>query len=147
MKAVIIKCLCQTVLLVFPLFAYSQTIDITITNIRSAKGQIYVSLFTNAEEFKTEKPVWERFYDKSTLQNNTFRVTVSDLKADTYGVVVHDDENGNGKMDYKFLGMPTEGFGFSDYIVKLLKRPAFKDFSFQLKENETKEVTVEMKYL
>ena len=139
--------MCLVALLIVPQFVNSQTINITITNIKNAKGQVGVYFFTNEQEFKTEKSVYERFYDKTTLKNDTIIVTVSHLKAGTYGVVVYDDVNRNGKMDYNFIGMPVEGFGFSNYRLKLLKRPTFKDFCFEVKEEEQKQITVEMKYL
>jgi len=43
--------------------------------------------------------------------------------------------------------MSKEGLGLSNYKIKGLLRPAFKDFSFPLKANETVAVMVKMKYL
>ena len=124
----------------------SQTMNITINNIRSTKGKLSVSIFSNAEEFKTEKPSHTQFFDKTTVKNKTCTVSI-EYKPGIYGVAVCDDENNNGVMDYNIIGMPKEGFGLSNYQIKGLSRPVFSDFSFQLKENEKKAITVDMKYL
>ncbi len=39
---------------------------------------------------------------------------VSGLQPGRYAVAVIHDENGNGKLDTNALGMPVEGFGFSN---------------------------------
>ena len=134
------------ILLAFSQFAHSQTMNITIKNIRSINGKISVSVFANEEEFKANKPSYTQVFDKTNVKDKTCTVEM-EYKSGTYGLSVYDDENNNGKMDYNFLGIPKEGFGLSNYQVKGLSRPAFKDFSFQLKANENKNVTVELKYL
>ena len=143
---VIFKTLCLTAILAFPQIALSQTMNITVTNIRSTNGKISISIFASEEEFKTEKPSYTQVFDKANVKDKTCTVKI-DYKSGTYGLSVYDDENGNGKMDENFLGMPKEGFGLSNYKIKGLSRPAFKDFSFPLKTNENRAVTVEMKYL
>ena len=137
---------CVLILWLLSQFAYSQTMTITIHNIRSANGKISVSVFANEEEFKANKPSYTQVFDKTNLKNKTCTVSM-EYKSGTYGLSVYDDENDNGKMDYNFLGIPKEGFGLSNYQIKGLSRPAFKDFSFPLKNNENKAVTVELKYL
>jgi uncharacterized protein (DUF2141 family) len=49
-------------------------------------------------------------------------------------------------MEYNFLGLPRKGFGFSNYIHKGIHRPSFNDFSFVINKNETKVITVQLKY-
>jgi len=36
----------------------------------------------------------------------------------------------NGKLDTNFLGMPTEGYGFSNDAKGLLRAPSFSSASF-----------------
>ena len=145
-KTAIIKLLFVSVFLAFSQFANSQTINITIKNVRSANGKFQVSIFASAEEFKADKPSHVQFFDKSNYKDKTCVISLK-YKAGTYGISINDDENDNGKMDWNFLGMPKEGFGLSNYQIKGLSRPTFSDFSFPLKENENKAVTVVMKYL
>ena len=58
-----------------------------------------------------------------------------------------DDENFNGKMDYNFIGIPKEGFGFSNYYHSGLTKPKLKSFAFEVIENKNTKVEVKMKYM
>jgi uncharacterized protein (DUF2141 family) len=43
----------------------------------------------------------------------------------TYALAVIHDENRNGKLDTNWLGIPTEGYGFSNEAKALLGAPSF----------------------
>ena len=136
--------------LIFSLFflveiAHTQSIRIEISGIRSDKGVMVVSLFENQKQFKSDQPVVIKKFTKEKLKDNTLIVRLNDLTPNAYGIVVLDDENNNGEMDYQ-LTRPTEGFGFSNYFHKGLFRPKFDDFSFELK-NEDISVDVVMRYI
>lgn len=145
MKA-ILKILCLTIIFAFPQIIKSQTMDITVTNIRSPKGKIVVLVFTNDTDFKANKASEILIFDKPEIKDKSCKISIP-YKPGVFGISICDDESGNGKMDYNFVGVPKEGFGFSNFVLKKLSRPLFSDFSFQLKANETKSITVEIKYL
>jgi hypothetical protein len=42
----------------------------------------------------------------------------------------HHGENSNGKLDTNLLGIPTEGYGFSNNATALIGTPSFSDASF-----------------
>jgi uncharacterized protein (DUF2141 family) len=54
-----------------------------------------------------------------------------DVPEGTYAVVAFQDENGNGKVDRNFLGIPTEKIGFSNN-PSLWGAPRFSDSKFVL---------------
>ena len=58
-----------------------------------------------------------------------------DLPKGTYGIRYFHDENDNNEMDRNVMGMPKEGYGFSNDAIGLFGPPGFKDYSFQLEEN------------
>ena len=49
--------------------------------------------------------------------------------------------------DNSLIGIPKEGFGFSDYYHSTLKRPKFDDFKFTVNEDQTKRILVKIKYM
>lgn len=123
----------------------AQTIHLTIKDIRSNKGNVCVGVFADEAGFKSEMSIWIKSLPKSKVRNDSLQIQIS-VQPGKYGVSVLDDENGNGKMEYNFLGVPREGFGFSNYYHKGLRRPSFDDFSFYIEKGETKHITVKMKY-
>ncbi len=66
------------------------------------------------------------------------------LKYGTYAVALFHDEDGNGKLNTNFLGIPREGFGISNNPTLKLSTPKFKNASFSLRENVT--IKIGMKY-
>ena len=127
-------------------FTDAQTIDVMIKNIRNTKGQLCMAIFADEAGFKSEKSCWNMKYLKKDIVNGEFHIQIP-FRCGVWAFSVLDDENKSGKMEYNLIGMPREGFGFSDYVLTGLHRPLFKDFSFKVRQNETKAITVQMKYL
>ena len=69
------------------------------------------------------------------------------LETGKYGISLMDDENFNGKMDFNFIGIPKEGFGFSNYYHTGLTKPNLKLFEFEVLVNKIPKVEVAMKYM
>lgn len=124
----------------------AQTLEVTVSNIRSNKGQLCVVLFDTEEGFKKEQPYWEKTYSKSQIEHGELILRICVLPG-IYGLSVLDDENCDGKMKYNMIGLPQEGFGFSGYRHKGIRKPSFNNFIFKVEGNQTMKIEVEMKYL
>lgn len=134
------------VFLLFGLQASAQTLEVCIKNIRNTKGQLCVAIFKGDEDFKTEVPFWEMKYCKSEIHDKTIRIVISILPGE-YGLSVLDDENSDGAMNFNFIRFPLEGFGFSNYKHQGIRKPRFKQFSFNATINQKMLINVEMAYL
>lgn len=55
-----------------------------------------------------------------------------DLAKGRYAVVAFHDENGNGKLDVNFLGMPLEAYGFSNNVFGQAAAPSFDKAALDL---------------
>ena len=141
-----IKSLCVLFLLVLLTHHVSaQVLDVRITNVHNKKGLIRVAIFDCQSNFKKEKTCWDTCFYKKAFDKNEFRVKIP-IHSGRFALSVLDDENCSGKMEYNFLGIPLKGFGFSDYYLKGLCRPAFDDFCFKIAKKEIKPILVRMKY-
>ncbi len=134
-----------TLFSLFPNSDNTQTVELTITGIRSSKGQLRIGLFKNQESFKNETAAQHFEFDKTGLKDGNLTVQV-ELETGTIGLSLLDDENGDSEMNYNFVGMPKEGFGFSDYYHKGFTKPTFDDFDFELNEHG-KEVEIKVRYI
>jgi uncharacterized protein (DUF2141 family) len=124
----------------------SQTVEVIITGIRSEKGQVVIGVFKDDESFQKEKSFMEKRFVKRGISNREMRVHFS-LETGTYGLSLLDDENSNGKMEFNFLGIPKEGFGFSDYYHKGIKKPKFDSYKFSITKDQTKRITIRIRYM
>ncbi|HXW83304.1 MAG TPA: DUF2141 domain-containing protein [Candidatus Binataceae bacterium] len=108
----------------------------TITNTRADKGRVGCSLFDerNADAFprNTDKSIRQMW---SPIHAGTAVCGFKDVPPGTYAIVVFQDEDLTGKMRNNFIGMPQEGFGFSQNPVVRLSAPTFTDASFKYDGN------------
>ena len=123
----------------------SQNIEVTVTGIRSEKGQIAIGVIADDESFRKDKAVLEIQFPKKDLNNGSMTVSFS-LEPGTWGLALLDDEDNNRLMEYNFLGIPKEGFGFSGYYHTGLSRPKIDDFRITVVQGEKMKITVRMKY-
>lgn len=123
-----------------------QNVEITISNIRSEKGQILLAVFKNQREFNTENPSFQYKISKEKLNNETLIVKI-DIPDGCWGISVLDDQNNNNKMDYSIINIPKEGFGFSNYYHTGLSKPKFDDFKFTIEKNTKNKICIKIRYL
>jgi uncharacterized protein (DUF2141 family) len=143
------KVLCLGILLtsIFPSHSLTaQNITVNISGIRAEKGQIVIGVFKDSDTYQKEEPFVNEIFSKTKIQGEAISVQFS-LEPGIYGLCLLDDENNNGKMEYNFVGMPKEGFGFSDYYHKGITKPKFDSFKFTLNKDQNKNITIKVRYI
>lgn len=122
------------------------SISIKISGIRSKEGNLLIGIYKDNKSFEKEKSFRNVKVTKQSFANGSVIAKI-ELEDGEYGLALLDDENGNGKMDYNFIGIPKEGFGFSNYYHTGLLRPHFDVFKFRHQKNQTKNIEIKVKYI
>lgn len=133
------------VLALFGTIASAQTLTITVTDIRNTDGHIQLKFFKTSQDFEDENAFLAKRFSKASVTNNTLTVTV-DLPPGHYAVAMLDDEDDSKEMEYNWIGMPEEGFGFSDYYHTGWSKPTFDDFDFDMPD-ANKTVVMKVRYI
>ena len=123
----------------------SKTLLINFSNLRNNKGYIRAGIYLDNNSFQDELPTRTISFKKEKAKNGKLKAEIL-INEGEYGIAVLDDENNNGKMDYKFF-IPQEGYGFSNYIHSTLQKPNFVQFKFTVKKMIINEVNIPMKYI
>ena len=79
------------------------------------------------------------------VRDKQARCDFEDIPAGTYALAVVHDENMNGKLDTNWLGIPVEGYGFSNDAKSLNGAPSFSDASF-VYGGENLNFTISLRY-
>ena len=58
-----------------------------------------------------------------------------DLPPGQYAVMITHDENGNGKLDTNLMGMPLEGYGFSNN-PQVMRKPTWDEARFTVSDSD-----------
>nr|WP_290939846.1 DUF2141 domain-containing protein [Haliscomenobacter sp.] len=93
-------------------------LEINIIKIRNDAGQIAIQVLD-----EQKKVVKQEFV---TIANKRSVLMVKGLPKGKYAVQIFHDENKNEKMDFNFLGIPKEGYGFSNDARGFMSAPAFE---------------------
>ncbi len=109
---------------------------LTIDGIRSNVGEILIGVYDTADGFKS---AIDSSATKSALRPEAWRIVGAALRAQTgaqsiifadlppgrYAVIAFHDANDNGLLDANVLGVPVEGYGFSNNAQGFLSAPSF----------------------
>lgn len=122
----------------------SSELSINIRGLESNVGKVLVLVFKDSDGFPEEDQKAYKILELS-ISNKSASEKISDIPSGNYAVSVLHDENGDGKMKKNGLGIPTEGFGFSNNPSILFGQPSFEKCSFWLKEGTSKQVKIKIK--
>ena len=111
--------------------AMAADLTITVTGVRSSDGQMRLAIFNNPVDFPNGKSVVTR---NVPAREGDMTVIFEDLIPGPYALALHHDENSNSKMDTSFLGLPLEGYGFSNDAPVFLGAPPFDAAAITLPE-------------
>ena len=139
----------KKILLLGALLSYSMawaqnTLEIKIDKIKNNNGNIIVGLYNKDNHFPRNAN------DGKIVKADKNGVTVvfKDLKPGTYAVSVLHDENENKDMDQNKLGIPKEGFGFSNNVMGAIGPPSFNKAHIDIgADKKDTSISIDMKYM
>jgi len=119
------------------------TLTVTVPGLK-VMGDLRVSLFNKDEGFPG---AYQKAFAWKTVKvtSSSMSVVFEKVPAGTYAVAVLHDENGNGKADTNFLGIPKEGVGVSNNPKSSFGPPSFKDGQFSF-DGKALTVTIAIRY-
>jgi uncharacterized protein (DUF2141 family) len=104
-------------------------LSVRLSQLRSNDGQVGCMLYNSAKGFPTDpsaaaQKLWCPIKDKTST------CRFDPVPAGTYAVACFHDENGNGRCDTGFLGIPTEGTVVSNHAKGFMGPPSFDKAKF-----------------
>ena len=120
-------------------------LSVTISHLRNSKGHVLISLFRDGQGFPDNGAIAFR---KASLEIRDKKAAVQfpGLPAGRYAIAILHDENDDGKMNKNALGMPKEGYGFSNNVTGAFGPPAFWRASFDYAAGTAKQLTIKTRY-
>jgi uncharacterized protein (DUF2141 family) len=141
MKKIVLLCgiVCISV------YGFCQTkLQVTVTHIKGQKGNIIIGIFDSDESF-LKKPLDGRMMKAS---GDSVTVIFENLKPGKYAVSVLHDANKNKDLDKNKLGIPKEGFGFSNNVIGAMGPPSFERAQIDLvPDQKDLDIDIKMKYM
>lgn len=118
------------------------SIEVTVKNIKEAKGSIRVGLFDKEENF-LEKPIEGKVVKAA---NGEVTVVFEGLPTGDYAISIIHDENDNGELDSNMMGIPKEGFAFGNNAMGMFGPPDFDKAKVSVNGQKVKQ-EITLKYM
>lgn len=109
------------------------SLRIEINDIKSNKGQILLKLISLDKDFSVGKV--------AIISNQKCEIRIDSLDCGNYVINYFHDENSNNTLDTNWLGIPNEGYGFSNNAVASFGSPSLEERKFKLAGNVEMKLT------
>jgi uncharacterized protein (DUF2141 family) len=89
--------------------------------------------------------------DKDRMFGATMRARIGDqrigidLPPGRYAIIVFHDENDDGRLNKSMLGIPNEGYGFSNNATGFLSAPSFESAAVEV-GSEDRSIVISLNY-
>jgi uncharacterized protein (DUF2141 family) len=139
-----------TTLLLFVLFssfhiATDAGLKVSITNLRNNNGHILISIFKDGAGYP-DKPEQSFKRVKLSIINKTAVFDFTGLPTGNYAIAILHDENDDMKMNTNFLGLPKEGYGFSNNVMGAFGPPDYKKANFNYTAATSRVISIKARY-
>jgi uncharacterized protein (DUF2141 family) len=122
-----------------------QNVNLTvkITGFEELKGKARIALWNNGDKFPDKDG---KVYKSASINANasTLRYTFN-VPPGTYAVALFHDEDSDGELSTNFLGIPTEGYGFSNNVKPVFGAPSYDEAKFSIQKDT--EIEIKLIYL
>lgn len=117
---------------------------VNVTGVNAAKGLIAVSLYAdNPSKFLAKRG--SLYVGRVAAKSPTTRVCIHIPTAGTYAIAVYHDTDANRKFNRTGIGLPAEGYGFSNNPGTLFGLPSFSKVRIGIPRTNV-QTTVKLKY-
>ena len=109
--------------------AQAAELTVVLQDVRAQTGLIKVALVDSQAGWDGKAAPVQATGAPPSGEQATF--VFKDLKPGTYAVLITHDENGNGQLDTNMMGMPVEGYGFSNN-PRVMRKPTWDETRFEV---------------
>lgn len=109
--------------------AQAAELTVVLHDVRAQTGLVKVALVDSQAGWDGKAAPVQATGAPPSGEQATF--VFKDLKPGAYAVLITHDENGNGQLDTNMMGMPVEGYGFSNN-PRVMRKPTWDEARFEL---------------
>ena len=117
---------------------------VSVSNVRSSRGLVAVTLYADdRKRFLAKRG--SLYVGRVPAQAGTTRMCIHLPSPGVYGLAIYHDEDGDRKLKRSGLGLPAEGYGFSNDAPTIFGLPSFSRVRFNVPRSGF-QTSVKLKY-
>jgi uncharacterized protein (DUF2141 family) len=113
------------------------TLVVEVEGLKDDRGKVHASLYASEDGYPTRPEKALRQADVAISGGRAVAI-FEGLAPGGYAVAAYHDENGDGKLDTGFLGIPTEGLGASNDAKGFMGPPSFDKARVEVNAGENR---------
>ena len=110
-------------------------LSVTIPNLKAVKGEIVIAIYDQTEKFPKIGQTYRTA--RFPVHSNSETYTIKGVKAGECALAIYHDENLDGECNSNFLGIPKEGYGFSNNVKPVFSAPPYEACVIRIPENSS----------
>lgn len=118
--------------------AQTANLSVIVIVIDEVVGEVRVALYNKAEGFAEDNSMYRHIVERVTDHQVT--IQFKDLTHGDYAIALSHDANMDEEFNFNMIGLPLEGYGFSNNIKPIFKAPSFDKTKFELVEDKQIEI-------
>ncbi len=119
-------------------------LNVVVSNVRHGRGLVAVTLYAdNPKKFLAKRG--SLYVGRVPAQAGVTRMCIHLPAPGIYGLAVYHDEDANRSLNRKGIGLPAEGYGFSNNAPTIFGLPSFGKVRFRVPRSGY-ETAVKLKY-
>lgn len=119
-------------------------VNLTVEGIKSDAGLIALTVYPDdSRRFLRKKG--SHYVRRVKARSSQTRICFIVPQPGVYAIAIYHDANANEKLDRSGMGLPTEGFGFSNDASTLFGLPSFQSVRIRLVDGST--TRIRLRYL
>ena len=127
MKKLTVATSLLAVLLTSTFTVQAHTLTVNIDQIKEQSGKLHVALYRSEHSYQQGKDAVAALMKE--VSGDSQQLVFTDVAEGQYAIKIMHDANNNGELDRNIMGIPSEGYGFSNNAGQF--GPAsFKDAAF-----------------
>lgn len=112
---------------------------ILVSNIKTQKGTIKLALFNSKETYTNSKAVPYQAASSTITSKGTSIIVLDNLPYGEYAIKLFQDKDNLGYLETNWLGIPKEGYGFSNNPTAQHGIPDYDAVKFSLTKKNTRQ--------
>jgi uncharacterized protein (DUF2141 family) len=124
--------------------AIAADLTVTVKQVRDGAGSVRIVLYDSAASFL--KPPLAKAAQQAKASSGEVRFVLHDLPAGTYAIGSFHDESNIGRIEFGPLGVPLQGYGFSNDALGTEGPPSFANAAFEFDGKTDKAISFSLNY-
>jgi uncharacterized protein (DUF2141 family) len=119
-------------------------IRIELSGMLNTNGKINVALYNNSSSFNNPEQAYRETFPVVT--GLSMVIEFNDILVGDYAFALYHDANSNNQLDQNWLGIPQEGFAFSNNSMGTFGPPSFNQAKFNVPASSVVTQIIELQH-